>query len=60
VLLGLGSIDFHSALFEQCLAPGHLDTARQPSLVSAILSSQVHRAEQGCSVRPSFVSERDR
>jgi hypothetical protein len=38
VLLGLGSIDFQPALLEQCLAMGHLDTARQPSLVQAILA----------------------
>jgi hypothetical protein len=54
VLLGLGRIDFHPALLEQSLAPGHLDTARQPSLVPAILASQVRRGEQGCSERPSF------
>jgi len=58
VLLGLGSIDFHSAPFEQCLALGHLDTARQPSLVPAILSSQVRRGEQRCSERSSFVGDR--
>ena len=58
MLLGLDGIDFHSALLEQCLALGHLDATRQPSLVTAILSSQVRRGEQGCSERPSFVGDR--
>jgi hypothetical protein len=60
VLLGLGSVDFRSALLEQCLALGHLDTTCQPSLVTAILSSQVRRGEQGRSERPSFVDDPDR
>jgi hypothetical protein len=58
MLLGLSGIHFHSALLEQCLALGHLDTSRQPSLVPAILSSQVRRGEQGCSERSSFVGDR--
>jgi len=57
VLLGLEGVDFHSALLEQCLALGHLDTSCQPSLVTTILSSQVRRGEQGRSERPSFVGE---
>jgi hypothetical protein len=57
VLLGLGGVDVRSALLEQCLALGHLDTSRQPSLVPAILSSEVRRGEQGCSERPPFVGE---
>jgi hypothetical protein len=58
VLLGLGGVDFRSALLEQRLALGHLDTSRQPSLVTSILSSQVRRGEQGCSERPSFGGDR--
>jgi hypothetical protein len=59
VLLGLGRIDFDSALFEQCLALRHLDTERQSSLVPAILASQVRGSEQGCSERPAFVGDCD-
>ena len=58
VLLGLDGIDLPSALLEQRLALRHLDASRQLSLVTAILSSQVRRGEEGCSERPSFVGDR--